>query len=232
MLVSRDSAACSDKSSRTGRGEAATRPATVLNVMDSGDDWRGNTLTVHGAHMGTRDDDDEDSGSCDLKGDGWSTALCECMSPDAKSIFDWGYVCTSCACPCLQFYFNWLSILKGAPVCALMPLLAAGTGEYYILESLYYSGDPHMLRGLHDVCMLALSVPRCVSSPRALCAALGAVPGKWSFPGILCQQDERFYCLAGPCCSCGDPVHAAGMTLCCIVGYPFISCKVRGVRLA
>ena len=39
---------------------------------------------------------------------------------DATSVFDWGYVCTSCACPCLQFYFNWLKILEGAPVSMVM----------------------------------------------------------------------------------------------------------------
>jgi hypothetical protein len=91
-----------------------------MNVMDAGDVRRGSMLTVHGTHLGMHVDDEHGHGGfCDLKADGWSTALCECMSPDAKSIFDWGYVCTSCACPCLQFYFNWLSILKGAPVCAL-----------------------------------------------------------------------------------------------------------------
>ena len=91
-----------------------------MNVMDAGDVRRGSTLTVHGTHLGMHVDDDHGHGGfCDLKAEGWSTALCECMSPDATSIFDWGYVCTSCACPCLQFYFNWLSILKGAPVCGL-----------------------------------------------------------------------------------------------------------------
>jgi uncharacterized protein len=82
-----------------------------------------------------------------------------------------------------------------------------------------------MLHGLHD----ALSVPGSVFSPRALCAAFEGMPGKCTFPGILCPQDERFYCMAGPCCKCGDPVHAASMTLCCIIGYPFTSCKVRGM---
>ena len=72
-------------------------------------------MTVHGAHMGD-EGDIAAGGACGLKGDGWSTGLCEFMSPEAKSLFDWGYVCTSCACPCLQFYLNWLSILKGAPV--------------------------------------------------------------------------------------------------------------------
>lgn len=115
--------ASSDKScgaSRAGGGEAATRPAPVMNVMDADNVGRGSTLIVHGSHLGMHVDDDDVQGWwCDLKADGWSTALCECMSPDAKSIFDWGYVCTSCACPCMQFYFNWLGILKGAPVCAV-----------------------------------------------------------------------------------------------------------------
>jgi len=49
-------------------------------------------------------------------GHGWSTGLFEFMSPEAKEITDWGYVCTSCVCPCVQFYYNWLHILNGAPV--------------------------------------------------------------------------------------------------------------------
>jgi hypothetical protein len=101
-----------------------------MNVMDAGDDGRCSTLTVHGTHMGMHDEEDHRHHFFDLKADGWSTALCECMSPDATSIFDWGYVCTSCACPCLQFYFNWLSILKGAPVCALHLKTAAACCLY------------------------------------------------------------------------------------------------------
>ena len=138
-----------------------------MNVMDAGDDGRCSTLTVHGTHMGMHDEEDHRHHFFDLKADGWSTALCECMSPDATSIFDWGYVCTSCACPCLQFYFNWLSILKGAPVCGL---------HLKTCRCLPGTSDPHMLHGLHDACMLALSVPGSVFSPRALCAAFEGMP--------------------------------------------------------
>ena len=34
---------------------------------------------------------------------------------DAGSALDWGYVCTACACPCVQFYINWKKMLTGAP---------------------------------------------------------------------------------------------------------------------
>ena len=39
-------------------GEAATRPAPVLNTMSvkAGDDGPGDAVTVHGAHMGNADE--------------------------------------------------------------------------------------------------------------------------------------------------------------------------------
>ena len=145
-------------------GEAATRPAPVLNTMSAkaGDDGPGDTVTVHGAHMGNMDE----GGACDLKGDGWSTGLCEFMNPDATSLFDWGYVCTSCACPCLQFYLNWLIILKGAPVLRLalehtslrgQPMLAPGARQRIM---------PRTKRGVR-----ARSASGCFPLSCTLCAA-------------------------------------------------------------
>jgi hypothetical protein len=65
---------------------------------------------VHGARMGWNPSEDDDSGTP------WATGLFQCLNPNAQNVFDFDYLCTSCACPCAQFYFNWLKILEGAPV--------------------------------------------------------------------------------------------------------------------
>lgn len=49
--------------------------------------------------------------------------------------------------------------------------------------------------------------------------------------GSFHVQEQRFYCMSGPCFTCNNPAHAACQTLCCIVSFPIIRYRVRGVRV-
>ncbi len=133
--------------------------------------------------MGWNPFEDDDSGTP------WETGMFQCLNPNAQNVFDFDHLCTSCACPCAQFYFNWLKILEGAPVAFRVLFL--------ILSSVF-----DFFR----------TFERFISV-------------------FFVYQEYRFYCMNGACVKCVDPVHAAAETLCCIFLFPWIACKVRGVRM-